>query len=198
MAVKLIRNKSRSNNVVKMPKTYEIDGCRYTSKSLMDYHIELNEYKLKGIIDSFELPTYNTHAIKSKMGNKKLYIDNILFDSIVESRFYLMLKIYKLKGMIKSYELQKKYVLQPKFIKNGKTIREISYIADFVIINKDNGVNVIDIKGLETDVFKIKHKLFEYVYPDLTLVCYVYSAKNNEWYPIDYYNKNIKKKRKQA
>ena len=52
--------------------------------------------------------------------------------------------------------------------KNGRTFRKIEYIADFQYI--ENGKTIVeDVKGMQTDVFKLKHKIFEKVYPDLEL-----------------------------
>ena len=46
--------------------------------------------------------------------------------------------------------------------KNGRTFRKIEYIADFQYI--ENGKTIVeDVKGMQTDVFKLKHKIFEKV-----------------------------------
>ena len=65
-------------------------------------------------------------------------------------------------------QLQPRFLLQESFKKNGKTFRKIEYIADFMY-EEDGKVIVEDVKGMKTDVFKLKRKLFEYKYPDLTL-----------------------------
>lgn len=106
---------------------------------------------------------------KNKYNNKKTEIDGITFDSKKEAEYYSMLKILKQAGEIKDFGLQPRYELQPKFSKNGKTYRAITYIADFVIVNLDGTTEVVDVKGVETQVFKIKKKMFEYQYPDLSL-----------------------------
>jgi len=36
-------------------------------------------------------------------------------------------------------------------------------------VNKDGTTEVVDVKGVETQVFKIKKKMFEYMYPDLSI-----------------------------
>lgn len=52
--------------------------------------------------------------------------------------------------------------------KNGRTFRKIEYIADFQYI--ENGKTIVeDVKGMQTDVFKLKHKIFEKVYTNLEL-----------------------------
>lgn len=106
---------------------------------------------------------------KSKYNNKKTEIDGITFDSKKEAEYYSMLKILKQAEEIKDFGLQPRYELQPKFSKNGKKYRAITYIADFVIVNNDGTTEVVDVKGVETQVFKIKKKMFEYQYPDLSL-----------------------------
>ena len=97
--------------------------------------------------------------INSKYKNKKVMIDNILFDSKKEANYYTYLKLLEKAGKITDLELQKKFILQPSFKLNGKTYRAITYIADFVY--KENGqVHVVDTKGYRTQVYKIKKKLF--------------------------------------
>ena len=67
-------------------------------------------------------------------------------------------------GNIIKYELQKKYVLQPKFQIGNKTVQPIVYVADFFIEYKDGSVEVIDTKGCPDSVAKIKRKMFWFKY----------------------------------
>ena len=104
----------------------------------------------------------------NKYKNRKVIVDDYIFDSIQESRRYKELKLLLIAGQIKDLELQPHFLLQEGFKKNGKTYRKIEYIADFKYI--ENGKTIVeDVKGLQTDVFKIKHKLFEKKYPELEL-----------------------------
>lgn len=104
----------------------------------------------------------------SKYHNKKVQVDMYVFDSIAESRRYKELKLLEQAGEISELELQPRFLLQERFKKNGKTFRKIEYIADFQYI--ENGRLVIeDVKGKETEVFKLKRKLFEHEYPDYEL-----------------------------
>ena len=96
-----------------------------------------------------------------KYNNRKTIIDNIKFDSNAEATRYQFLKILLKTGKIEDLELQPKFLLQPSFKKNGKTIRAINYIADFKYI-QDKKIVIEDVKGMETKEFKIKKKLFEY------------------------------------
>lgn len=106
---------------------------------------------------------------RSKYNNQKTVVDGIEFDSIKEAEYYCKLKILKKAGEIKDFGLQPRFELQPAFEKNGVKYQPITYVADFVIVNNDGTTDVVDVKGFETQVFKIKRKLFEYKYPDLNL-----------------------------
>ena len=106
----------------------------------------------------------------SKYGSKKVIINGIKFDSKKEGKRYLELKMLERAGEIKELELQKEFVLQPSFKKNGKTYRKTTYKADFYYFSiKDNKYIVEDVKGFKTDVYMLKKKIFEYVYNDLEL-----------------------------
>jgi hypothetical protein len=109
---------------------------------------------------------------KAKYKNKKIIIDGITFASLSEGQRYVDLKEMQACGDVISFEIQPEFVLQPSFIKKGKTIRAIKYVADFKVIRKDGTVHIEDVKGSSgfmTEVFRIKHKLFEYKFPDLEL-----------------------------
>lgn len=67
----------------------------------------------------------------NKYRNKKVIVDDYIFDSIQESRRYKELKLLLRAGEISNLELQPKFLLQDSFKKNGKTYRKIEYIADF-------------------------------------------------------------------
>ena len=104
----------------------------------------------------------------NKYKNRKIQIDMYVFDSIRESQRYKELKLLERAGEISNLELQPHFLLQDSFRKNGKTFRKIEYVADFMYI--ENGKTIVeDVKGLQTDIFKLKHKIFEKVYPDLEL-----------------------------
>mgnify|MGYP002567545347 CR=1 FL=1 len=104
----------------------------------------------------------------NKYRNKKVIVEDYVFDSIEESRRYKELKLLLRAGKISNLELQPHFLLQEGFKKNGKTYRKIEYIADFKY--EENGKTIVeDVKGMQTDVFKLKHKLFEKKYPELEL-----------------------------
>lgn len=104
----------------------------------------------------------------NKYKNKKVQIDMYVFDSIAESRRYKELALLQRTGKITELQLQPKFLLQESFKKNGKIYRKIEYIADFMY--EENGKIIVeDVKGKETETFKIKRKLFEYKYRGLEL-----------------------------
>lgn len=102
---------------------------------------------------------------QSKYKNKKVSYDGYEFDSQKERNYYIKLKTLEELGLIKNLELQKEYILQDKFVLNGKTRRKITYRADFSYIStEDDELHVVDVKGFKTEVYKLKKKLFEYKY----------------------------------
>lgn len=107
--------------------------------------------------------------MSNKYNAKKAIIDGIQFDSKAEGRYYISLKEKQRRGEIQGFTLQPRYLLQESFKKNGKTFRKIEYVADFEVTHLDGSIEVIDCKGFKTETFKLKHKLFEKIYPNLTL-----------------------------
>lgn len=102
----------------------------------------------------------------SKYHNKKVIYKGIKFDSKKEMQRYKDLELLESTDYICNLELQKKFLLQEGYINaKGKKIRPIYYIADFYYFDllKDKWV-VEDTKGVRTEVYKLKKKLFEYIY----------------------------------
>ena len=108
-----------------------------------------------------------------KYHNTKTVADGIKFDSKLEAERYEQLKILERAGVIRDLKLQPEYELIPSFRKNGKTWRRTVYKADFRYILAENDKTIIeDVKGstaVITDVFRLKQKLFEYKYTELTI-----------------------------
>lgn len=102
-----------------------------------------------------------------KYNNTKTEYDGIMFDSKKELRMYVVLKRWREEGRIEGLELQKTYELQPRFVinKNGniRVNRPITYTPDFVFFDKEqNRVRILDAKGMKTDTYLLKKKLFEW------------------------------------
>lgn len=107
----------------------------------------------------------------SKYHNKKTEIDGILFDSKREAEYYQELKLmqHSVDG-VKSFTLQPEFILQEEYEKDGKKYRPIIYRADFDVTYYDGRREIVDVKGMRTKDWKLKAKMFDYKYPNLTLV----------------------------
>src|SRR5512137_1853211 len=98
----------------------------------------------------------------NKFNAKKTEIDGIVFHSRKESVRYSQLKLYEKGGLISDLRLQVPYDLIPKLVINGKTERAIKYVADFVYYDTVHKCEVVeDVKGMITDVFKLKYRLMK-------------------------------------
>lgn len=102
----------------------------------------------------------------NKYHNRKTIVDNIIFDSRLEANRYCELKLLERSGEIFDLKLQPRFLLQENFKYKDKTYRKIEYVADFEYI--ENGQVVVeDVKGMQTEVFKIKMKLLLNKYPEI-------------------------------
>lgn len=100
---------------------------------------------------------------RSKYHAKKTVVDGITFDSKREADRYLVLKSMEEDGIIEDLRRQVRYELIPAFDVDGKHHRPVFYVADFVY--RENGHEVIeDVKGVVTDVYRLKRKLVAYRY----------------------------------
>lgn len=86
-------------------------------------------------------------------------MDGITFDSRKEADRYLVLKGMEEDGAIEDLRRQVRYELVPAFDVDGRHYRPVYYVADFVYV--EDGKEVVeDVKGMMTDVYKLKSKLF--------------------------------------
>lgn len=97
----------------------------------------------------------------SKYGNIRVEVDGIKFHSKKEAKRYLVLKQDEADGLITNLKLQPRY----PFVIEG--VKVCTYIADFSY--DAGGVSFVeDVKGMKTDIYKLKRKLFLVLYPHLT------------------------------
>lgn len=95
----------------------------------------------------------------SKYHAKKTTVDGITFDSRREADRYLVLKGMEEDGSIEDLRRQVRYELIPAFDVDGRHYRPVFYVADFVYT--EDGKDVVeDVKGMRTDVYRLKSKLF--------------------------------------
>lgn len=96
---------------------------------------------------------------RSKYHAKKTVVDGITFDSKREADRYLVLKSMEEDGAIEELRRQVRYELVPAFDVDGRHCRPVYYVADFVYV--EDGKEVVeDVKGMRTDVYRLKSKLF--------------------------------------
>jgi hypothetical protein len=65
------------------------------------------------------------------------------------------------------YRTQVPFVLQEGFVREGRKLREVAYLADFVITTTDGRTVVLEAKGLFLPEAKLKMELLLFRYPDL-------------------------------
>lgn len=96
---------------------------------------------------------------KNKYNAKKVDVDGITFDSIIEAKRYMVLKDRMRNGGIKDLKLQEKFLL----VVNDELI--CTYIADFIYYCPNRkSVVVEDVKGKKTPVYNLKKKLMKAVH----------------------------------
>lgn len=104
---------------------------------------------------------------RSKYNNDVVTYEGEKFDSRKELLYWLNLRDREKCGEIENLKRQVSITIQPSFKVeiNGKakTIRAITYIADFVYYDlRDHKKHYIDVKGFKTEVYKLKYKLLAY------------------------------------
>lgn len=116
--------------------------------------------------------------MRNKYGNKKVYVDGKVFDSVKEYRRYTELKLLEAAGVISDLRCQVRFELIPaqydtirNYSKTGKRLKDkqkcveraVEYIADFVYTDTDGCEIVEDAKGKRTKEYIIKRKLMRYL-----------------------------------
>lgn len=95
---------------------------------------------------------------RRKYGNTPVEIDGKRFDSKKESMRYLVLSDMERRGEIT------KLALQPRFPVEIEGSKICTYVADFQYL-RDGELVVEDVKGMKTQVYKLKKKMVEAIYP---------------------------------
>lgn len=142
------------------------------------------------------IPRSKFNIDQSKKAKKKRTLNGYTFDSDIEYKFYEYLLFQQEQGIVKSIEIQPKYLLQEAYRKYDKNIRKIEYIADFFVIYTDGTEIVFDVKGMVMNDFKLKRKIFDYVYPDKILRCVNHSNLDGGWVDIEVIEKGRKERKK--
>ena len=190
----LLHDDEKDEKWYRKPYGYTVNEQRFSSKADVEFFLLLQERLVQGIISSFSLASSGADAGKYKA--KKVSIDNHLFDSREEGKYYLLLKERVRHSDIHSFSLQPRFTLQPSYEKNGKKVHPITYRADFSVTHLDGQKEIIDVKGMKTPDFRLKQKMFDYLFPDLTLTLVKYVEKYGGWVTWEEWEKAKKKEKK--
>lgn len=102
---------------------------------------------------------------KSKYNSRKVWIDGIAFDSQKEADYYCQLKLLLKSGVIDGFCRQARFVVTTG---NDET-KATEYVTDFIIFFPDKTYKIVDVKGMETEVFKLKMKSLKEKYPKIKI-----------------------------
>jgi len=114
----------------------------------------------------------------NKYHARKTPYEGYVFDSGKECQRYKDLRLLEFAGEITDLTVHPKFVLQEGFIdRDGKKIRPITYSADFRYQRREGNINingdyfvtpvVEDVKGVQTQLFKVKWKWVKKLYPHI-------------------------------
>lgn len=106
---------------------------------------------------------------KSKYNARRVTVDGVKFDSLAEARRYGELKVLQAAGAIAGLVIHPRYELQAAFEdREGQRWPPVVYVADFAY-TEDGAPVVEDVKGFETEAWKLKRRLFLARYPEHAL-----------------------------
>ncbi len=100
-------------------------------------------------------------ARRPKYGNRKVEVDGMTFDSAKEGRRYADLKLMERGGEISDLKMQVPF----RMLVEGVLV--CTYVADFTYrrpVPIGTVLVVEDVKGMRTDVYKIKRRLMKAVH----------------------------------
>lgn len=108
---------------------------------------------------------------KSKYNARRVTVDGLSFDSEAEARRYAELKLLQAAGAIGDLMLRPRFELQAAFEdRDGRRWASIVYEADFAYHEPGAAALVVEeVKGFETEAWKLKRKLFMARYPEHAL-----------------------------
>lgn len=109
---------------------------------------------------------------RSKYHAQAMNIDGITFASKAEAFHYQDLRLLEAAGIISELELQPEFIILKKFRDKftGKTIPARKYVGDFRYRDEHGQIIVEDVKGFETDVFRLKWDIIRSLYPRIKFV----------------------------
>lgn len=94
----------------------------------------------------------------SKYRNRRVTVDGFNFPSVVEADFYKKLCNDRKEGVVSFFLMQVRIPL------NLTGFPKKCYVLDFLVFYPDGRYEFIEIKGKETEKFKLQKAMFEEVY----------------------------------
>lgn len=175
--------------VTRLPPQYEIRQVKCPHCDKLNVTAATGMIRCKFCKERFDpVSGGKTPEKKSKYNNDKVTQGAVTFDSKAEARRYAQLKN---NPDVKEIEVHPVYEVFPAVRKClhcheffahsiskcpnygcGRKLlvyQAIKYIADFKVLYQDGRVEVEDVKGVETAEFRLKRKMFEAAFPDLTI-----------------------------
>lgn len=120
------------------------------------------------------------------------------FDSELEAVYYRDVLMPRVQAGEIEVKRQPKFVLLKEFSKDGVTYKPITYIPDFLVTYLADGrIEAIDVKGFSNDVFLLKRKLFDAVFPDVKLLILKRVHKYGGWITVEEYAAHKRRERKE-
>jgi len=101
---------------------------------------------------------YRFYRSKNKYKALPAYYNGFTYASIKEMKYAMDLDFRKKVHDIKDWDKQIKIPL----IVNG--VKVCTYIPDFKVIHNNDTIELVEVKGFKTSVFKLKLKLFKATY----------------------------------
>ena len=99
----------------------------------------------------------------SKYGSQKIQEDGFTFGSKIEHEYYQLLKLQQRAGLIKHIDVH------PTVTLSGGIRWKLDFMVYHGIVNNGK-IELIDVKGFETEGFRIKRKLFDAAHPLAPLI----------------------------
>lgn len=128
--------------------------------------MRLSEEEYRQLLSNLGKGDKPKSAKKSKYNAKKVRVDGILFDSRKEAEYYGSLKLLQRAGVIDGFCRQARFVTT----EGDEETRATEYVADFILLFPDKTYKIVDVKGVETAVFKLKMKALKEKYPKINVV----------------------------
>ncbi len=93
--------------------------------------------------------------IRHKFHAKPTELDGIIFPSKKEAKYYSELKLRQKSGEVLFFLRQ-----TPFHLPGG-----VKYVCDFTEFLSDGSVQFVDVKGMKTDMYVVKKKIVEAIFP---------------------------------